>query len=149
LGVFYAKIRGGHWKSGEVVEAKSMVYVIEGSIVLVSREVLETLGCIPKEFPKVGQFLEHDDKALTGKSFAIFRGKGMSDDGVAKAMRAANIDDNENVDEDRHPDHNAANAGKTSLAGKVGGIRSDPPDVVGKDNAGEVKTRQAVRQPVG
>ena len=82
LGVFYAQIRSGHWETGEVVE--SMVYVIEGNIVLISRAVLEVLGSIPKHFPRVGEFLELDDKALTGTSFAIFRGKGMSDEEVAK-----------------------------------------------------------------
>jgi hypothetical protein len=50
--------------------------------------------------------------------------------------------------EDIFPGHNAANAGKTSLDGKVGGIRSDPPEVVGEDNAGNVKTMSAVRSPV-
>ena len=39
LGVFYAKVRAEHWKTGEEVESKSMVYVIEGNIVLVSRAV--------------------------------------------------------------------------------------------------------------
>ena len=31
LGVFYAKVRGGHWETGKVVESKSMVYVGTGS----------------------------------------------------------------------------------------------------------------------
>ena len=48
-----------------------MVYVIQGDIVLVSRSVLEMLGCIPKHFPRVGEFLEPGDKALSGKLFAI------------------------------------------------------------------------------
>ena len=55
----------------ESVEARAMVYVIEGDIVLVSRSVLEMLGCIPNHFPRVGEFLEPDDKDLTGKLFAI------------------------------------------------------------------------------
>ena len=54
-----------------VVESRTMVYVIEGDIILVSRAVLETLGCIPKSFPKVGEFLENDDEAITGKAFAV------------------------------------------------------------------------------
>ena len=48
LGVFYAKIRGGHWKTGEVVESKSMVYVIKGSIMLISsteRMYTNVLSC--------------------------------------------------------------------------------------------------------
>jgi hypothetical protein len=64
LGVFYAKIRGGHRETGEVIKSKSMVYVIEGNIVLVSKAVLEMLGCIPKHFLMAGEFLEPDDKAL-------------------------------------------------------------------------------------
>ena len=91
LGVFYAKVRAEHWKTGEEVESKSMVYMIEGNIVLVSRAVLEMLGCIPRHFPRVGEFLEADDKAVTGKSFLVFRGKGMSEG------KAAN-DDNEAVE---------------------------------------------------
>ena len=71
LGVFFAKVRGEHYMTGEVVESRSMVYVIEGNIVLVSRAVLETLGCIPKTFPRVGEFLEDGDLALTGKAFAV------------------------------------------------------------------------------
>jgi hypothetical protein len=81
--VFYAKVRVELWKTGEVVKSKSLVYVIEGNIVLVSRAVLEMLGCIPRHFPRVGEFLEADDKALTGKSFAVFRGKGMSEEKAA------------------------------------------------------------------
>ena len=71
LGVFFAKVRGEHYITGEVVESRSMVYVIEGNIVLVSRAVLETLGCIPKTFPRVGEFLKDGDLALTGKAFAV------------------------------------------------------------------------------
>ena len=52
-------------------ETRAMVYVIEGDIVLVSRSVLEKLGCIPKKFPRVGEFLYYEDKALTGKLFSI------------------------------------------------------------------------------
>ena len=92
LGVFYAKIRGGHWGTGEVVQSKSMVYMIEGNIVLIFRAVLEMLGCIPKHFPRVGEFLEPDDKALTGFFFAVFRGKGMSDEEVAKLAHQETVD---------------------------------------------------------
>ena len=36
--------------------SRTMVYVIEGNIILVSsKAVLETLGCIPKTFPQVRQ----------------------------------------------------------------------------------------------
>ena len=37
---------------------KSLVYVIEGNIMPVSMLVLEMLGCIPKHYPRVGEFLE-------------------------------------------------------------------------------------------
>ena len=48
-----------------------MVFMIEGDIVLVSRSVLEKLGCIPKHFPRVGEFLDYEDKALTVKLVSI------------------------------------------------------------------------------
>ena len=38
---------------------------------MVSRSVLEKLGRIPKHFPRVGEFLDYEDKALTGKLFSI------------------------------------------------------------------------------
>jgi hypothetical protein len=53
LGVFFAKVRGEHHETEEVVESRTMVCVIEGDIILVSRAILETLGCIPKTFPHV------------------------------------------------------------------------------------------------
>jgi hypothetical protein len=89
LGVFYAKVRAEHWKTGEVVESMSMVYMIEGNIVLVSRAVLEMLGCILRHSPRVGEFLEADYKALTGKSVAVFGGKGMSEEKAANDDNAA------------------------------------------------------------
>ena len=46
LTVFFAMVREMHHLSTGVVEPKTMVYVIEGDIVLVSRSVLEKLGCI-------------------------------------------------------------------------------------------------------
>ena len=63
LGIFFAKVRGEHHETEEVVESRTMVYV--------SKAVLETLGCIPKTFPLVGQFLANDDTALTGRAFAV------------------------------------------------------------------------------
>jgi hypothetical protein len=56
LGVFYAKIRGGHWETGEVVEIKSMVYVIEGNIMLVSKAALEMLTVFPNTSQGWGSF---------------------------------------------------------------------------------------------
>ena len=67
LGVFFAKVRGEHHETKEVVASRTMVYVIEGDLVIVSKAVLETLGCIPKTFPQVGEFLNAGDKALAGK----------------------------------------------------------------------------------
>jgi hypothetical protein len=63
LGVFFAKVRGEHHETEEVVKSRTMVYMIEGDIILVSKAVLETLGCIPKTFPQVGEFLTDDDAA--------------------------------------------------------------------------------------
>jgi hypothetical protein len=71
LGVYFAKVRGKHHKTEKVVVSRTMVYVIEGDIILVSKAILETLGCIPKPFPQVGQFLTDDDEALTGRAFAV------------------------------------------------------------------------------
>ena len=71
LGVLYAKVRGEHHLSAEVVETRAMIYVIEGDILQVSRSVLEKLGCIPKHFPRVGEFLDYEDKALSGKLVSI------------------------------------------------------------------------------
>jgi hypothetical protein len=69
LGVFFAKVRREHHMTEEVVESRTMVYVIEGDIILVSKEVLETLGCIPKTLHRVGEFLPDDDAAFTGRAF--------------------------------------------------------------------------------
>ena len=66
LGVFYSNIRGEHFERGEFVESKSMVYVIEGDIVLVSKAVLEMLGCIPKHFLRVGVGYERKVVLRTG-----------------------------------------------------------------------------------
>jgi hypothetical protein len=37
--VFFAKVRGEHHETEEVVESRTMVYVIEGDIILVSRAI--------------------------------------------------------------------------------------------------------------
>jgi hypothetical protein len=89
---FFAKVRGEHQKTEEVVESRTMVYVIEGDIILVSRAILETLGCIPKTFPQVGQFLTDDDDALTGRAFAVnpdpigLRSDGTKDPNIPEAV---------------------------------------------------------------
>ena len=64
-------VRGEHYLTAESVETRAMVYVIDGDIVLVSRSVLEKLGCIPKHFHRLGEFLEYNDKALTRKLISI------------------------------------------------------------------------------
>jgi hypothetical protein len=71
LGIFFAKVRGSTMRLSEVVESRTMVYVIEGDITFVSKAVLKTLCCIPKTFPLVGQFLTDDDTALTRRAFAV------------------------------------------------------------------------------
>ena len=53
------------------MKTRAMFYVIEGDIGLVSRFVLEKLVYIPKHFPRVGEFLDYEDKALSGKLFPI------------------------------------------------------------------------------
>ena len=72
LGVFFAKVRGEHHETEEVVKSRTMVYVIEGDIILVSKAVLETLGCIPKTFPQVGQFLTWSWSCVASASLEVF-----------------------------------------------------------------------------
>ena len=98
LGVFFAKVRGEHHETQECVEARTMVYVIEGKIVLVSRAVLETLGCIPKTFPCVGEFLERGDDALTGKAFAVNPNPtGWQSNGTFDATKARTPENGPNI----------------------------------------------------
>lgn len=131
LGVFFAKVRGEHHETEEVVESRTMVYVIEGDIILVSRAILETLGCIPKTFPQVEQFLTDDDDALTGRAFAVnpdpigLRSDGTKDPDIPEAV-ARTVDKPKHVE----PSANAAVAGKTSYkASKMAGTRAGPPEV--------------------
>jgi hypothetical protein len=56
--MFYARIRGKHYKTGVMLETEAMVYVIEGDICLLSRKTLKALGCLPDGFPRIGEFLE-------------------------------------------------------------------------------------------
>ena len=58
LGVFFARIKGRHYKTNELIETKSMVYVIPGDAMLLSSRTLKKLGCIEEEFPEVGKFLD-------------------------------------------------------------------------------------------
>jgi hypothetical protein len=53
LGVFYARIKGKHYKTGNMIKTKAMVYVIEGDVCLLSKKTLKALG-----FPRIGEFLE-------------------------------------------------------------------------------------------
>jgi hypothetical protein len=72
LGVFFANIIGEQHETEEVVGTKTMVYVIERDIILVTWVILETLDCILETFPQVGLFLtDDDDDAITGRAFAI------------------------------------------------------------------------------
>jgi hypothetical protein len=128
-----------------------MVYVIEGDIILVSKAILEKLGCIPKTFPQVGQFLADDDEALTGRAFAVnpdpvgLMFDGTKDPNIPEAVATI-------VDKPKHvePSANAAVAGKTSYkASKIGGIRSDPPEVAGEIIKKKDGTKAVVRQPKG
>jgi hypothetical protein len=150
LRVFFAKVMGEHHKTEEVVESRTMVYVIEGDIILVSRAILETLGCIPT-FPQVGQFLNDDDEAITGRAFAVnpdpigLRSDGTKDPNIPEAVTRI-------VDKPKHvePSANAAVAGKTSYkASKMAGTRADPPEVAREIFKKEDVTKAAVRQPMG
>jgi hypothetical protein len=149
--VFFAKVRGEHHETEEVVESRTMVYVIDGDIILVSKAVLETLVCIPKTFLQVGQFLTDDDEALTGRAFAVNPDPiGLMSDGT----KDPNIPEADATSDDK-PKHvklsaNAAVASKTRYrASKVGGTRSDPPEVAGEIIKEKDVTKAAVRQPKG
>ena len=56
LEVFYARIKAKHRTTGKYILLKSMVYVMEGSSILLSRKTLQDFGCIPPDFPQAGQF---------------------------------------------------------------------------------------------
>jgi hypothetical protein len=124
LGVFFTKVRGEHHETKEVVESKTMVYVIEGDIILVSRAILQTLGCIHDTFPQVGQFLADDNAALTGRAFSVNPDpiRLMSD-----GTKATNMPDNHKSVE---PCPNAAKASMTRYkASKMAGTRPDQQEV--------------------
>jgi hypothetical protein len=140
-----------HHETEEVVESRTMVYVIEGDIILVSRAILEILGCIPKTFAQVGQFLTDDDDALTGRAFAVnpdpigLRFDGTKDPNVPEAV-ARTVDKPNHVE----PSANAAKAGMTSYkASKMAGTRAGPPEVAREVFEKEDVTKAAVRQPKG
>ena len=148
LGVFFAKVRGEHYETQEVVEARSMVYVIEGDIVLVSRAVLETLGCIPKSFPRVGEFLKTGDKSLTGKAFAVnpnptgWKSDGTFDDTIA------GIPEDKDATKDKKKSRAALpNTGSPMglAGGDVTGVNSAPQPASFQGRPGA----KAVRQPKG
>ena len=129
LGVFFAKVKGEHYETKEVVEARSMVYVIEGNIVLVSRAILETLGCIPKSFPRVGEFLKTGDQVLTGKAFAVNPNPtGWKSDGTFDATIAGIPEDKDATKDTKKSRAALPNTGSpTGLAGgDIAGVNSAP-----------------------
>jgi hypothetical protein len=131
LGVFFAKVRGEHHETEEVVESRTMVYVIKGDIILVSKTILETLDCIPKTFPRVGQFLTDDDDALTGRAFAVNPDPiGLMSDGTKAPNMPEAIARTVDKPKPVEPSANAAKDGMTSYkASKMAGTRADPPEV--------------------
>jgi hypothetical protein len=48
LVVLFAKVRGEHHKTEEVVETRTMMYVIEGDIILVSKAILKNWAAFQK-----------------------------------------------------------------------------------------------------
>ena len=149
--MFFAKVRGEHHETEEVIESRTMVYVIKGDIILVSKAVLETLGCIPKSFPQVGQFLADGDEALTGRAFAVNPDPiGLMSD----CSKDPNIPEADTKIDDKskpvNPSANAAVAGKTSYkANKLGVTRSNQPKMAGEIIEKKTVTKAAVRQPKG
>jgi hypothetical protein len=124
------KVRGEHHETEEV-ESKPKAYVIEGDIILVSRPILEALGCTPKTFPQVGQFLTNDDDAFTRRAVAINQDPigPMSDGTKAPDMPEATA---RYVDKPKSVEP-CAKAVKASMASnnasKMAGTRTDPPEV--------------------
>jgi hypothetical protein len=96
------------------------------------------LDCIPKHFPRVGEFLEPDDKALTGKSFAVWRGlahKNATDDDDHKAV----VKETETANEAVIKETELANDNHEELHS------SSSDNCLSKD----LKIRPAIRQPKG
>ena len=56
LGAFYARIEAKHSKTGQIIESRSMVYVMDGASVLLSRKTLQEFGCISPNLLEAGQF---------------------------------------------------------------------------------------------
>ena len=57
LGVFFARIKGKHYRTGKLVEVRTMMHVIKGDAILLSRKSLRGLGVIEDEFPQIGKYL--------------------------------------------------------------------------------------------
>jgi hypothetical protein len=151
LGIFFAKVRGEHHETEEVVESRMMVYVIKGDIILVSKAVLETLGCIPKTFPMVGQFLTNDDTALTGRAFAVNPDPiGLMSDGTKDRNIPETVDTVDYKPKPVKHSANAAVAGKTSYkTSKMEGSRSNHSELARETLKKSNVTKAAVRQPMG
>jgi hypothetical protein len=145
------KVRGEHNDTEEVAESKTMVYVIQGDIILDSRAILETLGGIQKYFPHAGQFLTVDDDALTGRAFVVNPDPvGLMSDGTKATNMpeaiARTVDKTKSVE----PCANAAKAGMTSYkASNMAGTRTDPPEVAREVIKKVDMTKTAVEQPKG
>ena len=58
LGVFFARVKGKHYKTGNLVEVKTMMHVIKGDTMLLSRRSLWKLGVVEDEFPHIGKYLK-------------------------------------------------------------------------------------------
>jgi hypothetical protein len=56
IGVFFGYIRGTSVSTEETLYHRGMVYVVKGSIMLLSETALRDLGVIPDTFPQLGQF---------------------------------------------------------------------------------------------
>ena len=144
LDAFFAKVSGEHHETKEVVEFKTMVYVIEGDIILVSRAILQTLGCIPDTFPQVGQFLADDNAALTGRAFSVNPDtiRLMSD-----GTKATNMPDNHKSVE---PCANAAKASMTRYkASKMAGAKPDQQEVAREITKNKDVSSTSAQQPKG
>ena len=56
--MFFARVKGKHYKTGNLVEVKTMMHLIKGDTMLLSRRSLWKLGVVEDEFPQIGKYLK-------------------------------------------------------------------------------------------
>ena len=59
-------ILGSSVVTGAETTARSKVYVVQRKVCLMSKTTLIGLGCLPKEFPEIGRFLQQEECQAVG-----------------------------------------------------------------------------------